>query len=154
MSVVLFFAIPLVVVVAICMFLSNKDSVDNSPPKVSEGRLTQEIISFLRENANKQNLTEIVIKPFSVSAKLAVSPYSRPFSVVGKLTDMEMQKLCDTLLNELGGQFVKEFIPEGADYTPVIGKINSTNVYGKTEYGELAYYRIRRAGAVQHTTNW
>lgn len=124
-------------IIMICNYCSDKKK------KIKSGRLTNEIIDFLKTNNRYERLNTLSIYPTAVSANLRLLVHGddqitdKSFQLAKRLSSFEMSTLASCVCDALGKEKfeVKHHdASNGGSYTPKIGSVDGKTIYGETEY--------------------
>lgn len=167
-----FFLIVIIVAVCIAVFLkiANDNYEKSRKNTILGGRLTREVISFLETEDTIKFLQRIEIKRNHIvlhfysnaclqseflKYKIGFTNCCFDFRTYQPLNETDMRLFAKVISERLGNDFSLVYHKEESDYTPIIGSVGGTTVYGKTEYGDLAYFEIVRSKTLSEpTTNW
>lgn len=134
---------------------------------VNDGRLTHEIVDFLKCNDRYKHLVNFTIKAGSVSVELdfKADKSFKSFPLAKKLSSNEMTALASCVCEQIDkDRFeIKHYdASEGGSYAPEIGSIDGKTIYGKTEYYDASEEfivvkpKVRTASFIKTTSgsNW
>lgn len=127
-------AIPVIIVaaIAIALYVFLYKRTKN---KVKDGRLTREIIEYLKENDRYLRLSDLTIYPDSVS--LRTENVVKSFDLAKPLSSNEMSALAVCVCEAFDRTMfeIKHYdASKGGSYTPEVGSVAGQKIYGKTEY--------------------
>lgn len=130
--------IPLIIilggVIAFCVYRYKRIK-----RKVNDGRLTHEIVDFLKFNNRYNSLDSLTICENSVCVSLdhKADIYHKSFPLAKKLSSDEMLALASCVCEQIDKDRFKITHHEAhgsGSYTPEIGSVDGKTIYGKTEY--------------------